>query len=153
MNYKKKSIILSVFIIISIQFFLLNNNRQKTSFRYFIWNIENVSIGKLICVSFISGLLLSSLLNKTLNNNFKTFPQNEDDDVKTNDENNYPINKELNNDTYEMPPERDLRDIQPTISVNYRVIKDNGENELKDRKKTTNKTQYQDDWNNNDSEW
>ena len=52
-----------------------------------------------------------------------------------------------------MPPERDLRDTQPTISVNYRVIKENGENELKDRNQTSNRTNYQDDWNNNDSEW
>ena len=32
---------------------------------------------------------------------------------------------------YEMPPERDLRDTQPTISVNYRVIKNKAENETK----------------------
>ena len=96
---------------------------------------------------------MSSILNNTLNNNFKTFPQNKEDDVKTNDENNYSINKEINKETNEMPPERDLRDIQPTISVNYRVIKNNHENEFKDRKKAPNKTQYQDDWNNNDSDW
>ena len=52
-----------------------------------------------------------------------------------------------------MPPERDLRDTQPTISVNYRVIKDNGENSLNDKKQKFQDTKYEDDWNNNDSEW
>ena len=52
-----------------------------------------------------------------------------------------------------MPPERDLRDTQPTISVNYRVIKDNGENQLRERNQSSQNTQYQDDWDNNDLEW
>ena len=151
MDYKKKSAILSVFFIISILLLLMNNNRQKTSFSYLIWNIENVSRGKLISASFISGLLISSLLNKTLNNNIKTIPKIKDDD-KQNHENDYSIKNNFNNETYEMPPERDLRDSQPTISVNYRVIKDNGLNELKDRNKKSN-NEYEDDWNKDNSDW
>ena len=30
----------------------------------------------------------------------------------------------------EMPPQRDIRDAQPTISVNYRVIKNTEDNNL-----------------------
>ena len=152
MNYKKKSLILSILIILTIQISLLVNNRQKTSFRYFIWNIEKVSIGKLICVSFFSGLLISSIINNTLHNNYRADYKNEEDE-KTNNENEDSINSEENNGSYEMPPERDIRDTQPTISVNYRVIKDNGENELKDRNKRSGNIQYKDDWYNNDSEW
>ena len=152
MNYKKKSIILSILIILTIQISLLVNNRQKTSFRYFIWNIEKVSIGKLISISFISGLLISSIINNTLHNNYRADYKNEEDE-KTNNENEDSINSEENNGSYEMPPERDIRDTQPTISVNYRVIKDNGENELKDRNKRSGNIQYKDDWYNNDSEW
>ena len=140
MSYKKKSLILVIFLIIGIQILLLNNNRQKTAFRYLIWNIRDVSIGRLICVSFISGTVMSSLLNITLHK-------------KENNENDYYINKEENNEINEIPPERDLRESQPTISVNYRVIKDNSESESKDRKQASNKTQYQDDWNRNDYEW
>ena len=151
MNFKKKSAILSIFLIISIQILLFINNRQKTSFRYFIWNIENVSIGKLISVSFISGFLMSALLNKKLNNN-ETLHANEEDQ-KSNNENDYSINSEENNGSYEIPPERDLRETQPTISVNYRVIKNNGENELKQRNQTSKESKYQDDWSNNDTEW
>ena len=151
MNFKKKSAILSIFLIISIQILLFINNRQKTSFRYFIWNIENVSIGKLISISFISGFLMSALLNKKLNNN-ETLHANEEDQ-KSNNENDYSINSEENNGSYEIPPERDLRETQPTISVNYRVIKNNGENELKQRNQTSKESKYQDDWSNNDTEW
>ena len=152
MNYKKKSLLLSIFLIISIQIILLINNRAKTSFRYFIWNIEEVSIGKLISISFISGLIISSILNNTLNYKVRTYPKSKEE-KKTNLENDFSINSEENNESYEIPPERDLRDTQPTISVNYRVIKDNSENEFKDKKQKSKETQYQDDWNNNDSEW
>ena len=125
------------------------NNRTKTSFRYFIWKIEEVSIGRLISISFISGLIMSAFLTKTLDNNVRTYSKNEEED-KINNENNYSINSDENNVSFEMPPERDLRDTQPTISVNYRVIK---ENEVKDKNQGVQNTQYQDDWNNNDSEW
>ena len=152
MNYKKKSLILSILFILTIQISLLVNNRQKTSFRYFIWNIEKVSIGKLICISFISGLFISSILNNTLYNNYRADYKKEEED-NTNNENDNSINSEENNGSYEMPPERDIRDTQPTISVNYRVIKDNGENEFKDRNNRSSNIQYKDDWYNNDSEW
>ena len=152
MNYKKKSILLSILIILSIQILLLINNRQKTSFRYFIWNFEDVSIGRLICISFISGLLISSLLNKTLHHDDRTFKINEEN-TNTSFKDDNSSNSEESDSYNEMPPERDLRDTQPTISVNYRVIKDNFENELKDRKQRFQKSNYEDDWNDNDSEW
>ena len=151
MNYKKKIIVSSIFIILIVQILLLINNNQKTSFRYFIWTVEEVSIGRLICISFVSGLLISSLLTKSVNNNVKSY-QNHDNDNR-NSENNFSLDDEETNDSYEIPPERDIRDTQPTISVNYRVIKNNGENEVKDKKQASKKTQYQDDWNNDDSEW
>ena len=156
MNYKKKSLILSFILIITIQILLLINNRQKTTFKYFIWNIEDVSIGRLICISFFSGLLISSILNKTIHNEdyVASHLENEDEDEDESiiDSGNS-ISNENNKESYEMPPERDLRETQPTISVNYRVIKDNLNNELNDRNKDSKKPQYEDDWNKNDSEW
>ena len=152
MDYKRKSIIFSILIIISIQILLLINNRQKTSFRYFIWNLDNVSIGRLICTSFISGVLISSILNKTIHNDAKTSPVNNDDDETIYNSDNYK-NKDVINELDEIPPERDLRDPQPTISVNYRVIKDNAEIETKDRNQKSNWAEYNDDWNKNFSDW
>ena len=153
MKFKKNSIIFSIFFIISIQILLLINNSQKTSFRFFIWNIEYVSIGRLICISFISGLFMSSILNYTLHNN-RIYPEN-----NGNEDNNYQnedfINDEDNYESNEIPPERDLREPQPTISVNYRVIKDNdnSENVIIDGNQTSKRGQYNDDWYKNDSEW
>tara|TARA_A100000164_G_scaffold264729_1_gene236639 strand:+ start:1503 stop:1961 length:459 start_codon:yes stop_codon:yes gene_type:complete len=152
MNYKNKKIILSIFFILSIQVLLLVNNRQKTSFRYFIWNVEEISIGRLVFISFISGLLISSLLDKTIINNAGTYQKNEEY-IKTSIENDTSFNREDSNEINEIPPERDLRDTQPTISVNYRVIKDNSDNESDDSKQISKKPKYQDDWNNKDLEW
>ena len=149
---KKKNLILIIIVIISFQILLLINNRQKTSFRYFIWNIQDVSIGRLIFISFASGLFMSSLLHRTLGNNNESKTIFEANDKKIGD-NDYSINKDNNDEQYDIAPERDLRDPQPTISVNYRVIKNNGENELKDRNQTTRNSQYDDDWNDNGSEW
>jgi len=152
MNNKKKNLILTILLILSIQILLLINNKQKTSFRYFIWNIQDVSIGRLIFISFVSGLFMSSLLIKTLSNDIKSNPIEEFDDKPT-DDNDYSVIREDNQELEDISPERDLREPQPTISVNYRVIKNNGENELKDRNQAINNSQYVDDWNNNNSEW
>ena len=152
MNYKKKIFISSIFFILIIQILLLINNKQKTSFRFFIWKVQEVSIGRLICISFVSGLLMSSLLNKTVNNNIKSYKKNEASDNRISND-NFSLEDEEISDSYEIPPERDIRDTQPTISVNYRIIKDNGENEIKDTKQKSKKTQYQDDWNDNYSDW
>ena len=152
MDYKKKSIVLSILFILFIQILLLINNNQKTSFRYFIWDVDEISIGRLIFISFSSGLLMSSLLEKTIHNDIGTFQKNEKD-TNTVTENPNSLNSEDNDESYEIPPERDLRDTQPTISVNYRVIKDNDEKEIKYRYQTSKKSQDMDDWNNIDSEW
>ena len=148
---KKKNLIIIIFLISSIQILLLINNRQNTSFRYLIWNIPDVSIGRLIFVSFISGLFMSSLLNKTLINNIKSNALFEVEDKAT-DNNDFSDRRENIEESPDIAPERDLRDPQPTISVNYRVIKNNGENELKDRNQKIVNSEY-DDWNSNRSEW
>ena len=149
MNNKKKNLIFIIFLIVIIQILLLTNNRQKTFFRYFIWNIQEVTIGRLIFISFFSGLFMSTLSNKTSSNNIKTKTIFESDDKRT-DDNDSPDD---NDEQFDKAPERDLREPQPTISVNYRIIKNNGENELKDNNQKINNSQYVDDWNNNESEW
>ena len=151
MNFKKKSLIISIFLIIIIQILLFVNNKQKSSFRYFIWNVQEISIGSLICISFVSGFIMSSILKITLNNKVPANYINGEE--KKNDENDNFINEEDDNDSFEIPPQRDVRDPQPTISVNYRVIKNNGETELNDRSQNSTNTAYQDDWTNNDNEW
>ena len=146
MIFKKNFLLLTIFLII-IQTLLYTNNNQKTSFKYFKWTIQEVSIGKLISISFFSGLFMSTILNTTITsfkkNNYENIeenyePENNEEEIKSN---------------IEMPPQRDIRDTQPTISVNYRVVKNTEENNLKRDQNYSNSLDNRDDWNNNDNDW
>ena len=145
--FKKKYLLLTFFLIIIFQILLYTNNNQKTSFRYFKWTLQEVSIGKLISISFFSGLFASALLNTTITSTSfrkKTFENVEEDFVSNNEEEMEP--------NVEMPPQRDIRETQPTISVNYRVVKNmNGNNLKKDQSYSNN--DIKDDWDNADNDW
>ena len=146
--FKKKYLLLTLFLIIIFQTLLYTNNNQKTSFRYFKWTLQEVSIGKLISISFFSGLFISTLLSTTITNtSFRknTFENLEDDFVSQNNE----VDMEPN---VEMPPQRDIRETQPTISVNYRVVKNMNDNNIKKDRNYSN-TDNKDDWDNTDNDW
>ena len=146
--YKKKYLLLTLFLLIIIQILLYTNNNQKTSFRYFKWTIQEVSIGKLISISFFSGLFISTLLNTTINSTSlrtKTFENVEDDFVSNN-------NAEEMEPNVEIPPQRDIRETQPTISVNYRVVKNMNDNNLKKDQSYSNQD-IKNDWDNADNDW
>ena len=145
---KKKYLLLTLFLIIIFQILLYTNNNQKTSFRYFKWTLQEVSIGKLISISFFSGLFVSTLLNTTINSNSfrkKTF-ENAKDDFESQ------YSKEDLEPNIEMPPQRDIRETQPTISVNYRVVKNMNDNNLKKDLNYSNPDNI-DDWDNADNDW
>ena len=147
MILKKRFLIITFFLIIILQILLYKNNNQKTSFRYLKWTFQEVSIGKLISISFFSGLFVSTLLNTT----FTSFKKNTFEEIEENYE---PLNNDEDlKSNIEMPPQRDIRDTQPTISVNYRVIKNTDENDLKRGKNFSNSAEKKDDWNYDDSEW
>jgi len=140
MIFKKKFLLLTLFLIIIIQALIYTNNSQRTSFRLFKWSVQEVTIGKLISISFFSGLITSTLLNVTVTN----FKKNSFENIEENYESlNF---EEDNNSNVEMPPQRDIREAQPTISVNYRVVKNTEQNY----------SQSQDnpeDWVNEDNDW
>ena len=52
-----------------------------------------------------------------------------------------------------MPPQRDIRETQPTISVNYRVIKNTESENMKSEEYYSNKTNKKDDWSDNENDW
>ena len=145
--FKKKYLLLTLFLVIIFQILLYTNNNQKTSFRYFKWTLQEVSIGKLISISFFSGLFVSTLLNTTITSTSfrkKTFENMEDDFVSNKEEEMEP--------NVEMPPQRDIRETQPTISVNYRVVKNMNDNNFKKDQSYSNQD-IKDDWDNADNEW
>ena len=148
MIFKKKFLLLTFFLVIIFQSILYLNNNQKTSFRYLKWTVQDVSIGKLLSISFFSGLFISTLLNTTITStSFRknTFEKEEDDFVAQN-------NMEDIESNIEMPPQRDIREAQPTISVNYRVVKNMNDNNFKKERNYSN-TDNEDDWDNTDNDW
>ena len=151
MNYKNRGFLLTLILIIIIQTLIYINNTQKTTFRYFIWNIQDIKIGKLIVISFFSGILISNVLNNNINSN--AFINGKKDYFDKNQDNEDLINEEEEITEVEPPPQRDIRDTQPTISVNYRVIKNTRDNYSKYDKNNSDNSQYQDDWNSEDSDW
>ena len=147
--FKKKYLLLTLFLIIIFQILLYTNNNQKTSFRYFKWTLQEVSIGKLISISFFSGLFVSTLLNTTITSTSfrkKTFENVEDDFLSENNEEDIESNVEI-------PPQRDIRETQPTISVNYRVVKNMDKNNFKKDRNYSNNPDNNDDWDNGDNDW
>ena len=147
MIFKKKYLLLTLFLIIIFQTLLYTNNNQKTSFRYFKWTIQEISIGKLISISFCSGLVMSSLLNTTLFSFKKNTIKNTEENIESQN------NEENIKSDIEMPPQRDIRDTQPTISVNYRVVRNMEENNFKRDQDFSNRPDNNDDWGNNANDW
>ena len=147
MIFKKKFLLLILFLIIIFQTLIYTNNKQKTSFRYFKWTMQEVRMGKLISISFFSGLFISTLLNTSITG----FKKNNIGNVKENFE--PPNDEEEIISNIEMPPQRDIRETQPTISVNYRVVKNMEENNLKSDQNFSNNIDDIDDWDKDDNDW
>ena len=147
MIIKKKFLLLPLFLIIIFQVLLFTNNNQKTSFRYFKWNVKEVSIGKLISISFFSGLFISTLLNTTITSYKKNTFENTEENHETLD------NEEDFKSNADIPPQRDIRDTQPTISVNYRVVKNTEENKLKKDQNFSNFSESENDWDIENNDW
>ena len=147
MIFKKKYLLLTFFLIIIFQILLYTNNKQRVSLRYLKWTVQEVSIGKLISISFVSGLFISAFLNTTITEYKKNIFENaEENYVPLNDEEDIKSN-------VKMPPQRDIRDSQPTISVNYRVVQNGEDNYSKSDQNLSDKPDYKNDWVNDDNDW
>ena len=150
MNINKKLITFYIFFSISILSILNIKNPEKTKFYLFTSKIENISLGNLITITFISGFSFSSILSLISKYNLK-------ESLDNNFTNNEEIDKsDENNSSQELypnrPPERDVRESQPTISVNYRFV--DQDNNSYSSKKTINYSNNEDnDWVNYDNEW
>ena len=147
MIFKKKYLLLTFFLIIIFQISLYTNNKQRVSLRYLKWTVQEVSIGKLISISFFSGLFISAFLNTAITGYKKNTFENAEENYETlNDEEDMKSN-------VKMPPQRDIRDSQPTISVNYRVVKNTEENNINIDQNYSNNPDNNYDWDNEDNDW
>ena len=152
MNIKRNLINFFIITILSSLAIINVKNPIKTKFLLFTSKIENISLGNLITIAFISGYSSSSLLILiAFNKNIKL-----KEDISSIDEeiNTYKENEPEKNIKSDRPPERDIRESQPTISVNYRFIdpeniyKSNNGNSKKDKLVDDNN-----DWINIENEW
>ena len=150
MNINRKLIAFYIFFSIIILSILNLKNPEKTKFYLFTSKTEEISLGNLITITFISGFSFSSLLNliskndsqESLENNFTNY-----EEIDKSDEKNF--SQDLNSNP---PPERDVRESQPTISVNYRFV--DQDNSSYSSNKTTNKPNSEDnDWLNHENDW
>tara|TARA_Y100001978_G_C23580669_1_gene378821 strand:+ start:174 stop:617 length:444 start_codon:yes stop_codon:yes gene_type:complete len=147
MNLKKNLIGFFIFLsIISLSIINIKNT-EKTKFYIFTSKTEQISLGSLITVAFISGFTFSTLLTLISKNNSKESLEDsfiDDEEIETSYENNN--SQELES---KRPPERDVRESQPTISVKYRFVdQDNNYNRTKN-----NSNNDDNDWLNYEEEW
>ena len=153
MNIYKKLIVSFIFISILFLSILNIKNPEKTKFYLFTSKTEEISLGNLITITFISGFTFSSLLTLiSKNNSQESIVENFNNDEEINNYDENIFSQELEIDR---PPERDVREAQPTISVNYRFVDDDNNSY---RSKISNKTNINlndedNDWVSNDNEW
>ena len=153
MNIKNKLIAFFIFILIFTLSIFNVKNPEKIKFYLFTSKKEQISLGNLITLTFVSGFTLSSLLTLISKTNSQS---SSDDNFINYDE----IEQSVENNTYQefksdRPPERDVRESQPTISVNYRFVDQDDDlyNSKNNSKKTNNVNNEDNDWLNNDDSW
>ena len=153
MKYKNKLINSFIFFTILILSILNIKNPEKTKFYLFTSKIEEISLGNLITITFVSGFSFSSLLTFVSKNKYKE--ELGDDFINEEDFDKYNENQLSQEFESVRPPERDVRESQPTISVNYRFVdQDNNSYSSKNTKKNSkNLNEDDNDWLNYDNEW
>ena len=157
MKFKKNYLIFYIFINLIIILFVNIRNTNKVNINIFTWKSNNYSLGNILTSSYFAGITFNALLTLLITSN-ERIEKIKDDEEKFLYENEYHdvddfSFKETN---AERPPERDLKDSQPTISVNYRVIdkdkyttdKNNRESDFKNTRNN-----IYDDWGETDRGW
>tara|TARA_Y100000589_G_scaffold236649_1_gene224081 strand:+ start:40 stop:492 length:453 start_codon:yes stop_codon:yes gene_type:complete len=150
MNIKKKLLVFFIFFSFLTLLILNIKNPEKTQFYLFTSKKENISLGNLITITFISGLTFSSILTLISKNNL----QESLEENSIQDEGFDKYDEDIIKEEYESdrPPERDVRDSQPTISVNYRFV-DQENNSYTSKNTKSNLNNEGSDWVNYDNEW
>ena len=154
----KKNLIILIFLLTTITLSIINLKNTSKTYLYFLnFKTEKLTLGSFITLSFLAGFTSTftfSYLTSSKNEN-KIFNDERRDINSENLQGNFTEkNTEINESINDRPPERDIRDSQPTISVNYRVIKQNN-TEVNDNDKgyIDNKYKNYDDWEEIESNW
>ena len=154
----KKNLIILIFLLITITLSILNLKNTSKTYLYFLnFKTEKLTLGSFITLSFLAGFTTTftfSYLTRSRNENKMFNDEKKDINSETLQYDFIEKNTKLNESIKNRPPERDIRESQPTISVNYRVIKQNNTevNDI-DEGYTDNKYQNYDDWQEIESNW
>ena len=154
----KKNLIILIFLFTTITLSILYLKNTSKTYLYFLnFKTEKLTLGSFITFSFLAGFTTSFTYSYLTSSKTKNKMLNEeriDINSKPLQEDFTEKNSEINDLINERPPERDIRDSQPTISVNYRVIKQNN-TEVNDTDEgyADNKYQNYDDWEEIESNW
>ena len=155
MNIKNKFFIFYFFLNIILISFININNSKKVNINIFTWQSNKNSLGKLITYSYLAGITFNTLLTLIINRNDLKLNQREFDTEFYNKRENQ--EEFIDNGTnFVRPPERDLKESQPTISVNYRVINNNKASSSKNNKDSkfgSSTDIITDDWGDNYKDW
>ena len=154
----KKNLIILIFLLTTITLSIINLKNTSKTYLYFLnFKTEKLTLGGFITLSFLAGFTTTftfSYLTSSKNENKIFNDEGRDINSETLQGNSTEKNTEINESINDRPPERDIRDSQPTISVNYRVIKQNN-TEVNDNDKgyIDNKYKNYDDWEEIESNW
>ncbi len=154
----KKNLIILIFLFSTITLSIINLKNTSKTYLYFLnFKTEKLTLGTFITLSFLTGFTTTftfSYLTSSKNQNIMFNDERKDINSQGLQENFTEKNTEINESINERPPERDIRDSQPTISVNYRVIKKNNI-EVNDIDEGYMDKSYQnyDDWEEIESNW
>ena len=125
----KKNLIILIFLLTTITLSIINLKNTSKTYLYFLnFKTEKLTLGSFITLSFLAGFATSftfSYLTSSKNQNKMFNDERKDINLEELQGNFTEKNTEINESINDRPPEMDIRDSQPTISVNYRVIKQN----------------------------
>ena len=154
----KRNLIILIILLITITLSILNLKNTSKTYLYFLnFKTEKLTLGSFITLSFLAGFTTTfafSSISSSENENKSFNNEKIDINAETLQGDFIENNTKLNESIKDRPPERDIRESQPTISVNYRVIKQNNTevNDI-DEGYTDNKYQNYDDWQEIESNW
>jgi len=155
----KKKLIISILLLASISLSIINFKNTSKTYLYFLnLKTDKLTLGNSITLSFLAGLtstITFSYLLGSKNENFMFSDEKSDINSEISQQDFLENNAEVNEFLNERPPERDIRDSQPTISVNYRVVKKNNMevNNIDDGYTADNEYQNNNDWDEIESNW
>tara|TARA_Y100001968_G_scaffold134045_1_gene122304 strand:+ start:445 stop:918 length:474 start_codon:yes stop_codon:yes gene_type:complete len=154
----KNNLIIYFFLFTTITLSIINLKNTSKTYLYFLnFKTEKLTLGSFITLSFLAGFtttLTFSYITSSKNQNIMFNDERKDINSEELQGNFRQKNTEINESIKDRPPERDIRDSQPTISVNYRVIKKNNTevNDI-DEGYMDNRYQNYDDWEEIESNW